>query len=250
LTDQERDARVHALTDAKQREDEDRRTAEENARRRAEREARDQKDREAAESRKRDEDERRRQEDERKRRAEDEARRRLGEVVPSSQAGPRPTDARRPQNLDMIGRRPAPSAPAGKDTQRPAASAAGAAARPAGAAAPGRGAAAADEESDRKVVIRRPGMPLKIITPPKAPKGPGGANRDRRGRLTISTATSGEDERTRSVASFRRRMQRMSGHRQVEEKEKLSREVIVPETITIQDLANRMAERAVDVIKL
>ena len=93
-------------------------------------------------------------------------------------------------------------------------------------------------------------MPLKIITPPKAPKGPGGGNRDRRGRLTVTTATSGEDERTRSVASFRRRMQRMSGHRQVEEKEKLSREVTIPETITIQDLANRMAERAVDVIKL
>jgi translation initiation factor IF-2 len=252
LTDQERDARVHALTDAKRREEEDRRVAEENARRRAEREQRDQKEREAAEARKREEDDRRRQEDERKRRAEDEARRRLGEAsAPAGPVGPRPTDSRRPQNLDMLGRRPAPAAqPTNKDAQRPAASA-GAAARPAAGAPAGRGpAAAADDESDRKVVIRRPGMPLKIITPPKAPKGPGGGNRDRRGRLTISTATSGEDERTRSVASFRRRMQRMSGHRQVEEKEKLSREVTIPETITIQDLANRMAERAVDVIKL
>jgi hypothetical protein len=34
-----------------------------------------------------------------------------------------------------------------------------------------------------------------------------------------------------------------------EQKEKLSREVVLPETITIQELANRMAERAVDVIK-
>ncbi|NNM71254.1 translation initiation factor IF-2 [Enterovirga aerilata] len=246
LTDAERDARVHALTDAKRREEEERRIAEENARRRAEREARDQKEREAAEARKREEEERRRQEDERKRRAEDEARRRLGEVTPPAPATPRPTDSRRPQNLDMIGRRPAPAAaqPTNKDAPRPA----GAAARPAASAPAGR-SAAADDEGDRKVVIRRPGMPLKIITPPK-PKGPGGGNRDRRGRLTIASATSGEEERTRSVAAFRRRMQRMSGHRQVDDKEKIAREVTIPETITIQDLANRMAERAVDVIKL
>ncbi|TXM96063.1 translation initiation factor IF-2, partial [Methylobacterium sp. WL103] len=116
------------------------------------------------------------------------------------------------------------------------------AARPAGRPA------ANEDESETKRVIRRPGMPLKIITPPKTPKQPGG---DRsRGRLTIATATSGEDERTRSIASFRRRQQRMSGSRHVEQKEKLSREVTIPETITIQELANRMSERAVDVIRL
>lgn len=125
-------------------------------------------------------------------------------------------------------------------------------ARPAGAAAttaraPGR-PQAAEEENEQKRVIRRPGMPLKIITPPKTPKQPGGDRN--RGRLTIATATSGEDERTRSVASFRRRQQRMSGNRHVEQKEKLSREVTIPETITIQELANRMSERAVDVIRL
>ena len=42
----------------------------------------------------------------------------------------------------------------------------------------------------------------------------------------------------------------MSGRGQVEQKEKLSREVTIPETITIQELANRMSERAVDVIRL
>jgi translation initiation factor IF-2 len=56
--------------------------------------------------------------------------------------------------------------------------------------------------------------------------------------------------RERSVASFRRRVQRMAGHRDTEPKEKLLREVIIPETITIQELANRMAERGVDVIRL
>jgi translation initiation factor IF-2 len=64
------------------------------------------------------------------------------------------------------------------------------------------------------------------------------------------TALSADEERERSVAAFRRRTQRLKGHAADEPKEKLVREVIIPETITIQELANRMAERGVDVIKL
>ncbi|HVL30296.1 MAG TPA: translation initiation factor IF-2, partial [Sphingomicrobium sp.] len=52
-----------------------------------------------------------------------------------------------------------------------------------------------------------------------------------------------------SVASFRRRVQRLSGKGQVEAKEKIAREVVIPETITIQELANRMAERGADLVK-
>jgi translation initiation factor IF-2 len=261
LTDQERDARQSALSDASRQVAEarrladGRREAEEASRRRDEREALEAREREAAEIRKRDEEDRRRQEDDRKRRAEEEARRRLGDAVPPPVSSVRSLDAhRRPQNLDMIGRRPAPapapSNPAAAAARGPAG--AGAPARPAGARArPGaRPGVPAEEESDRKVVIRRPGMPLKIIAPPKSPRGPGGANRDRRGRLTISTATSGEDERTRSDAARRRRMQRLTGRGGHEEKEKLTRDVVIPETITVQELANRMSERAVDVIKL
>ncbi|KQP51953.1 translation initiation factor IF-2 [Methylobacterium sp. Leaf399] len=163
-------------------------------------------------------------------------------------AEPRKTitaDTRKPRDLNFMAR----PAPAPEPEATPTAATA---TRPAGAAAttarvPGR-PQAAEEESEQKRVIRRPGMPLKIITPPKTPKQPGGDRN--RGRLTIATATSGEDERTRSVASFRRRQQRMSGNRHVEQKEKLSREVTIPETITIQELANRMSERAVDVIRL
>jgi translation initiation factor IF-2 len=71
-----------------------------------------------------------------------------------------------------------------------------------------------------------------------------------RGRLTVVTALTGDEERQRSVAAFRRRVQRISGHRPSEEpKEKIAREVVVPEMITIQELANRMAERGVDVIR-
>ncbi len=154
-------------------------------------------------------------------------------------------DNRKPRDLNFMAK-PAP-APEPEKSATPTT-----AARPAGATAArpaaGRGAQTNEDESETKRVIRRPGMPLKIITPPKTPKGPGGDRN--RGRLTIANATSGEDERTRSVASFRRRQQRMSGRGQVEQKEKLSREVTIPETITIQELANRMSERAVDVIRM
>jgi translation initiation factor IF-2 len=243
LSDQERDARASALADARAREDDDRRRAEDDAKRRAERDARERAEREAAEARKREEEERRRVEDERKRRAEDEARRRLGDEPapargPASARGPapaRPGDTRRPPNLNNMGR-----APAATTTTTTTAGPRPAAARP---------AEAAEEETEGKRIIRRPGMPTKVIVPPKAPKAAPGDDR-RRGRLTITTATGDEDERTRSVAAFRRRMQRLTGHRQVEQKEKLSREVVVPETITIQELANRMSERAVDVIRL
>src|SRR3954471_13862749 len=242
LSDSERDARASALADARVREEEERRRAEEETKRRAEREARDARERAAAEARKRDEDERRQKEDERKRRAEDEARRRLGEepLPPRGPIGARltPGDARRPMSPTHMGR-PAPmpetTAPT---TARPAAP---------GMRAPGR-PVEAEDEAETKRVIRRPGMPTRIITPPKTPRAPGGDRN--RGRLTIATATGGEDERTRSLASFRRRVQRLTGHRNAEPKEKLSREVVVPETITIQELANRMSERAVDVIRL
>ncbi len=98
---------------------------------------------------------------------------------------------------------------------------------------------------------------------PRTRRGPGGAARPapapkpartgaqkNRGRLTLVTALSADEVRERSVASFRRRTQRLKGHSADEPKEKLVREVTIPETITVQELANRMAERAVDVIKL
>ena len=64
------------------------------------------------------------------------------------------------------------------------------------------------------------------------------------------TALTADEVRERSVASFRRRTQRLKGHHSDEPKEKLIREVTIPEAITIQELANRMSERAVDVIRL
>jgi len=103
-----------------------------------------------------------------------------------------------------------------------------------------------DEEEAPRTVRRGAGPPR----PAPAAKPPRTTVEKRRGRLTVVTALKEDEERQRSVAAFRRRVQRLKGHHSDEPKEKLVREVTIPETITIQELANRMAERAVDVIKL
>jgi len=107
------------------------------------------------------------------------------------------------------------------------------------------------QEADEEEAPRTARRGTTVRPAPAAPKptraGVGGEKR--RGRLTVVTALSADEVRERSVASFRRRVQRMTGHRD-EPKEKIAREVIVPETITIQELANRMAERGVDVIRI
>ena len=74
--------------------------------------------------------------------------------------------------------------------------------------------------------------------------------RRERVKLTINNAFD-EKQRERSLASLKRKREREKlkamGIPQV--REKIAREVVIPEVITIQELANRMTERAVDVIK-
>jgi translation initiation factor IF-2 len=114
------------------------------------------------------------------------------------------------------------------------------------AAKPGaRPALEADEDEAPRP--RRGGV---AVRPAPAPKAPRVGAEKRRGRLTVVTALTADEVRERSVASFRRRVQRISGHRDSEPKEKIAREVTLPETITIQELANRMAERSVDVVRI
>ncbi|MGA2566053.1 MAG: translation initiation factor IF-2 [Pseudolabrys sp.] len=112
--------------------------------------------------------------------------------------------------------------------------------------APGRMALEA-EEDEGPPKSRRPGAARPAAARPAAPRG---APEKQRGRLTLVTALRADEVRERSVASFRRRTQRLKGHASDEPKEKLVREVTIPEAITISDLANRMSERAVDVIRL
>ncbi|MDX2113501.1 MAG: translation initiation factor IF-2 [Alphaproteobacteria bacterium] len=73
------------------------------------------------------------------------------------------------------------------------------------------------------------------------------------GKITVQNALSSlEDQRVRSLASMRRQrekaMKKATGAQA--STEKVIREVVIPEAITVQELSNRMAERVVDVIKV
>src|SRR5213080_3553520 len=116
------------------------------------------------------------------------------------------------------------------------------------ARAPGIAADISDEDEGPRQIRRGPGGALRPAAAPKTTAKP--APQKQRGRLTLVTALNADDVRERSIASFRRRTQRLKGHQSNEPKEKLVREVIIPEVINIQELANRMSERAVDVIRL
>jgi len=83
----------------------------------------------------------------------------------------------------------------------------------------------------------------------------GGKGRDdgrRAGKLTLNQALAGgEGGRQRSLAAMKRKQERarqkaMGG---AQEREKVVRDVQVPETIVVSELANRMAERVADVVK-
>ena len=89
----------------------------------------------------------------------------------------------------------------------------------------------------------------KSAKPTRGAARPGDTHRPR-GKLTITNAFD-DQQRQRSLASLRRRRDRERARASgtAQPREKLVREVIIPETITVQELANRMAERAVDVVK-
>jgi translation initiation factor IF-2 len=93
-----------------------------------------------------------------------------------------------------------------------------------------------------KVAPRRPGL---TVTKSDADR--------RRSKLTITRALDDSaGERMRSLASVRRQRERekrlLQGQSQAEVV-KFARDVVIPETITVQELSNRMAERSADVIK-
>ncbi len=70
------------------------------------------------------------------------------------------------------------------------------------------------------------------------------------GKLTVNQALGLGEERMRSLASIKRqRAKAKRADEDMELREKRVRDVVIPEVITVQELANRMAERAVDVIK-
>ena len=109
----------------------------------------------------------------------------------------------------------------------------------------------AEEEEGPRTFRRGPGGgAARPVPPPKRPTRAAQTAEKARGRLTLVTALNADEVRERSAASFRRRNRRAVRDLSNEPKEKLIREVTIPEFISIADLANRMAERSVDVIKL
>ncbi len=86
---------------------------------------------------------------------------------------------------------------------------------------------------------------------PKTPSARKGEPRRRAGKLTIANALN-EEERTRSIASIRRAQEREKRKARGESSAgtKIYREVTIPDAITVQELASRMTERSVDVIKV
>ncbi|MER9116241.1 translation initiation factor IF-2 [Mesorhizobium sp. M0954] len=112
--------------------------------------------------------------------------------------------------------------------------------------------ATVDDEEEVKPKRTGAGAPVRrLVTPEVArPAKPTKGEEDRRrGKLTLNSALSDEDARARSLSSMRRRQEKFKRALHNEPREKVMREVILPETITIQELAQRMSERAVDVVK-
>ncbi len=93
----------------------------------------------------------------------------------------------------------------------------------------------------------------KGAVPPKPPPTRrGGEQRRRRGKLTISQALEGGDGRQRSLASVRRQREKLRSlpaKQAHQPPQRVIRDVTIPETITVQELANRMAERGAEVVK-
>ena len=119
--------------------------------------------------------------------------------------------------------------------------------------APSAGAASATDGRDEDRRFSRP-----AAAPGHAPKRPEPARPSRgrddhrkSGKLTVTRALTGEDDsRTRSLAALRRaREKEKRAHASSGPSAKQVRDVVVPEAITIQELANRMAERGADLVK-
>ncbi|MEA3015886.1 MAG: translation initiation factor, partial [Sphingomonadales bacterium] len=126
---------------------------------------------------------------------------------------------------------------------------------PVPADAPAAAPAAADDEDEARRGHARPKhhAPAAKRPEPARPGRPprGGDDRRHSGKLTDTRALSGEDDsRARSLAALRRaREKERRHHMQSGPAAKQVREVVVPETITVQELANRMAERGADLVK-
>ena len=285
LTAGERDARAIALQEARQREvlDQQRR-AEEEARRKVEEEARQKAAEEAA--RLKAEEEARQAAEDAARQAEEAAEaakapaktpvpvqdrgERRGAEARTSDRGPAGRQSRDGQNRggqnrdgqNRSGDRPSgPRSDRGPRGDRPNDRSGG---RPDQRGRPGAGGrpggprplspmdTAIPPESEKPNQIKAVKRSPKATDPTKTAK-PSRTTNDgkQRAKLTVTNALDLDNERSRSLAAMRRRREKEKrAQQQNMPREKISREVVLPETITVQELGNRMSERAVDIVRL
>jgi len=212
LTQEEKATRARAVEDAVREEEGKRLEAKREAAIREEETRTRAVEREEAERRAAEEDARRKKEDEKRRQAEEEAARRL--AVPAEEESTK-------------------------------------------AQAPGteRDSAKRDSEAESEEAPRRGRRRTEARRTPSPTKRDRDSSRRRGGKLTVSRAleTEGEEVRSRSLASLKRqreRERRMAAEAGgAEDAGPVVREVVVPETITVQELANRMAVRSIEVVK-
>lgn len=138
----------------------------------------------------------------------------------------------------------APAAEAQAEQPQEAAAAAAAPATPATPAAPA---------PRRFTPVAAPKRPEPPVKKPAHPRDKTPADRRQSGKLTVTRALN-EDEgaRARSLAALKRaREKEKRAHfaGQSQPREKQVRDVVVPESITVQELANRMAEKGTDLVK-
>ena len=193
------------------------------------------KKREAEEAERRAEEEARRkvEEEERKRRAAEEAARRKAEEEESAQREAEEAAARA-ATVSVAQTKEAPKkAPA----------------------APAEARSRDEGDSPRRPAAVTPAAPrARAPEPPKKQPAPSRGRGDdrRKSKLTINRALSGDEGRQKSIAAMKRRQEKqrkamMGGTSN--KPTKVYRDVVIPEAITVQELANRMTERAADVVK-
>ncbi|MBW4025299.1 MAG: translation initiation factor IF-2 [Proteobacteria bacterium] len=110
-----------------------------------------------------------------------------------------------------------------------------------------------EEDEDQRPVRRLGSMTLPPRKPAVVAPKKGTDDRRRTGKINVQAAIEGDDERVRSIASMRRQRDRERRQAELErlraDQVKVVRDVVLPESISVQELANRMAARAGDVVK-
>ena len=212
--------------------------------------------RDVVEAKQRAEDEARRKVEEEQRIAaekEEAARRAIEEAAAAKVAASQPAAEAKSEPADEKPAQTAAPAPRADARPQPAAAPRSAPATPDAVAPRGR-RAGGDDEDDRGA-RRGSSLPARGKVAAPVPAKPAARLKTeeerRRGKLTVTSSNLDEDgtPRGRSMASMRRRQEKFRRSQMQETREKVMREVILPETITIQELSQRMSERAVDVIK-